>query len=147
MINNEKNYNLDRFVSAQQNNYAIALEEIKAGCKRSHWMWYIFPQIAGLGHSWMAKQYEIANLDEAKAYIENEYLRNNLIEISQALLECGNDDIGDIMGFPDNLKLCSCMTLFELAAPEKKVFGDVLDKFFDGHRDKRTLELVQMSEY
>ena len=143
MINNEKNYNLDRFVNAQQNNYALALEEIRAGYKRSHWMWYIFPQIAGLGHSWMAKQYEIANLNEAKAYIENEYLRNNLIEISQVLLDCRNDDIGDIMGFPDNLKLCSCMTLFDLVAPEIKVFGDVLDKFFDGHRDKRTLELVQ----
>ena len=94
----------------------------------------------------MAKQYEIVNLDEAKAYIENEYLRNNLIEISQALLECGNDNVGDIMGFPDNLKLCSCMTLFELAAPEIKVFGKVLDKFFNGHRDQRTLELVQMSK-
>ena len=136
------NSNLERFIEAQERDFGTALEEIRAGYKRSHWMWYIFPQIAGLGHSWMAKQYEIANPDEAKAYIENEYLRNNLIEISQALFECGNDDIGDIMGFPDNLKLCSCMTLFELAAPEIKVFGAVLDKFFDGHRDKRTLELV-----
>lgn len=135
-------YDLNRFITAQKGSYAVALKEIKAGYKRSHWMWYIFPQIAGLGHSWMAKQYEIVNLDEAKAYMENDYLRNNLIEISQALLDCGNDDIGDIMGFPDNLKLCSCMTLFELAAPEEKVFGEVLDKFFDGQRDKRTLELV-----
>ena len=135
-------YDLNRFITAQKESYAVALKEIKAGYKRSHWMWYIFPQIAGLGHSWMAKQYEIVNLDEAKAYMENDYLRNNLIEISQALLDCGNDDIGDIMGFPDNLKLCSCMTLFELAAPEEKVFGEVLDKFFDGQRDKRTLELV-----
>ena len=135
-------YDLNRFITAQKESYAVALKEIKAGYKRSHWMWYIFPQIAGLGHSWMAKQYEIVNLDEAKAYMENDYLRNNLIEISQALLDCGNDDIGDIMGFPDNLKLCSCMTLFELAAPEEKVFGEVIDKFFDGQRDKRTLELV-----
>jgi len=135
-------YDLNRFITAQKESYAVALKEIKAGYKRSHWMWYIFPQIAGLGHSWMTKQYEIVNLDEAKAYMENDYLRNNLIEISQALLDCGNDDIGDIMGFPDNLKLCSCMTLFELAAPEEKVFGEVIDKFFDGQRDKRTLELV-----
>ena len=135
-------YDLNRFITAQKESYAVALKEIKAGFKRSHWMWYIFPQIAGLGHSWMAKQYEIVNLDEAKAYMENDYLRNNLIEISQALLDCGNDDIGDIMGFPDNLKLCSCMTLFELAAPEEKVFGEVIDKFFDGNRDKRTLELL-----
>lgn len=135
-------YDLNRFITAQKESYAVALKEIKTGYKRSHWMWYIFPQIAGLGHSWMAKQYEIVNLDEAKAYMENDYLRNNLIEISQALLDCGNDDIGDIMGFPDNLKLCSCMTLFELAAPEEKVFGEVIDKFFDGQRDKSTLELV-----
>ena len=135
-------YDLNRFLTTQKESYAVALKEIKAGYKRSHWMWYIFPQIAGLGHSWMAKQYEIVNLDEAKAYMENDYLRNNLIEISQALLDCGNDDIGDIMGFPDNQKLCSCMTLFELAAPEEKVFGEVIDKFFDGQRDKRTLELV-----
>ena len=136
------NYDLNRFITAQQNNYSIALEEIKAGYKRSHWMWYIFPQIAGLGHSSMAKRYEIVSLKEAKAYIENDYLRNNLVEISQALLDCGNDDIEDIMGFPDNFKLCSCMTLFELVAPKEKVFGEVLDKFFDGHRDKITLKLV-----
>ena len=140
------NYNLDRFISAQEDNYIFALEEIKSGFKRSHWMWYIFPQIAGLGHSWMAKKYEIVNLDEAKAYIQHEYLRNNLIEISQALIECGNDDINHIMGFPDNLKLCSCMTLFELVAPEITVFGEILDKFFDGNRDQRTLELAYINK-
>lgn len=135
-------YDLNRFITAQQNNYKTALDEIKAGYKRSHWMWYIFPQISGLGHSAMAKKYEIVNLEEAKLYIDNDYLRNNLIEISQALLDCGNDDIEDIMGFPDNFKLCSCMTLFEIVAPEENVFGEVLEKFFDGQRDKRTLELV-----
>ena len=135
-------YDLERFIKAQQMDYPIAYEEMSKGCKCSHWMWYIFPQIAGLGFSPMAKRYEIVDLDEAKAYMENEYLRNNLIEITRALLNCGEDDIDKIMGFPDNFKLCSCMTLFELAAPEKKVFGDVLDKFFDGHRDRRTLELV-----
>ena len=106
-------------------------------------MWYIFPQISGLGHSPIAKKYEIVDLGEAKAYMENAYLRNNLVEISKALLECGNDDIEDIMGFPDNLKLCSSMTLFELVAPEVKVFGEVLDKFFDGNRDGRTIEIVR----
>uniref|UniRef100_UPI004055B9E1 DUF1810 domain-containing protein n=1 Tax=Agathobacter sp. TaxID=2021311 RepID=UPI004055B9E1 len=137
------NYDLDRFITAQEHHYAGALEEMKAGFKCSHWMWYIFPQIKGLGHSAMAKRYEIVNLDEAKAYIENDYLRNNLIEISQALLDCGNDDIEDIMGFPDNFKLCSCMTLFELVAPKIDVFGKVLNKFFGGQRDKGTLELVK----
>lgn len=136
-------YNLERFVLAQENDYETALKEIKSGYKYSHWMWYIFPQIAGLGHSSMAKKYEIANIGEAKAYMANEYLRNNLIEISRALLECGNDDVKDIMGFPDNLKLCSCMTLFEIAAPEIEEFGKVLDKFYDGIRDERTIELLE----
>ncbi len=75
--------------------------------------------------------------------MENAYLRNNLVEISRALLECGNDDVEDIMGFPDNLKLCSSMTLFEMVAPQIKEFGMVLDKFFDGNRDKRTMELAK----
>lgn len=136
-------YELERFIVAQERDYATALKEIKSGCKRSHWMWYIFPQISGLGHSPIAKKYEIVDLGEAKAYMENAYLRNNLVEISKALLECGNDDIEDIMGFPDNLKLCSSMTLFELVAPEVKVFGEVLDKFFDGNRDGRTIEIVR----
>ena len=125
-------YDLERFVVAQERDYAIALEEIKSGYKRSHWMWYIFPQISGLGHSPMAKKYEIVDLGEAKAYIENAYLRNNLVEISRALIECGNDDIEDIMGFPDNFKLCSSMTLFEMVAPEIEEFKMVLDKFFEG---------------
>lgn len=136
-------YELERFIVAQERDYATALKEIKSGCKHSHWMWYIFPQISGLGHSPIAKKYEIVDLGEAKAYMENAYLRNNLVEISKALLECGNDDIEDIMGFPDNLKLCSSMTLFELVAPEVEEFGMVLDTFFDGNRDKRTIELVR----
>ncbi len=137
------NYNLDRFIVAQERNYATALQEIREGYKRSHWMWYIFPQIFGLGHSAIAKRYEIVDLGEAKAYMENAYLRNNLVEISRALLECGNDDVEDIMRFPDNLKLCSSMTLFEMVAPQIKEFGMVLDKFFDGNRDKRTMELAK----
>lgn len=136
------NYDLERFIVAQERDYATALKEIKSGCKRSHWMWYIFPQISGLGHSLIAKKYEIVDLGEARAYMENTYLRNNLVEISRALLECGNDDVEDIMGFPDNFKLCSSMTLFEMVSPEIAEFGMVLDKFFDGNRDKRTIELV-----
>ena len=136
------NYNLERFIAAQERDYATALQEIKSGYKRSHWMWYIFPQIAGLGYSPMAKKYEIISLGEAKAYIENAYLRNNLVEICRALLACGNDDVEDIMGFPDNLKLCSSMTLFEMAAPEIEEFRLVLEKFFGGRRDKRTIELL-----
>ena len=132
-------YDLNRFIAAQERDYETALKEIKEGFKRSHWMWYIFPQISGLGHSPMAKKYEIVDLGEAKAYMENPYLRDNLIEICKALLECGNDDIEDIMGFPDHLKLCSCMTLFEMVTPEEEVFKKVLDVYFKGQRDKRTL--------
>lgn len=137
------NYNLERFVVAQERDYATALKEIKSGYKRSHWMWYVFPQIAGLGHSTIAKKYEIVDIGEARAYIENVYLRNNLIEISRALLECGNDNVDDIMGYPDNFKLCSCMTLFEKVAPEIVEFRAVLEKFYSGKRDQRTIELIQ----
>lgn len=136
-------YDLDRFVIAQKRDYANALEEIKSGYKSSHWMWYIFPQISGLGFSPMAKKYEIVDIDEAKAYVNNSYLRNNLQEISRALLECGNDNIEYIMGFPDNLKLCSCMTLFEIVAPEIEEFGMVLDRFFAGKRDKNTIDIIK----
>ena len=134
-------YDLNRFIAAQERDYETALKEIKEGFKRSHWMWYIFPQISGLGHSPMAKKYEIVDLGEAKAYMENPYLRDNLIRICRALIECGKDDIEDIMGFPDNLKLCSCMTLFEMAAPEVEEFKKVLYVYFEGNRDKKTMEL------
>ena len=135
-------YDLSRFVKAQEQDYKTALKEIQSGYKRSHWMWYIFPQISGLGFSPMAKKYEIVNLEEAKLYMQNDYLKSNLIEITRALLECENNDIDDIMGYPDNLKLCSCMTLFEVVSPEVEEFGMVLDTFLSGERDKRTLELL-----
>ena len=137
------NSNLERFIEAQERDFETALEEIRAGYKRSHWMWYIFPQIAGLGYSYMAKMYEIQGLDEAVAYMENEYLRENLIEITRALLACENDDVEAIMGYPDNLKLCSSMTLFEVAAPEVTEFSQVLDRFYDGIRDAKTLKLLK----
>ena len=136
-------YNLERFIVAQQKDYKTALKEIKSGKKQSHWMWYIFPQIAGLGGlSAMSRQYEIKELGEAKAYMANDYLRNNLIEISRALLECDSNNPVEVLGFPDNLKLLSSMTLFELVAPEVKEFKLVLDKFFDGYRDERTIEFA-----
>ena len=97
-------YNLDRFIIAQKRDYEIALEEIKSGYKRKHWMWYIFPQISGLGFSPMAKKYEIVDLGEAKAYMNNSYLRNNLQDISRALLEYGNDDIEVISTLEEDKK-------------------------------------------
>lgn len=134
-------YNLQRFILAQESMYETALKEIRNGHKRSHWMWYIFPQIAGLGLSTTAQKYAIADLDEAKAYIETPYLRENLINICRALLQC-NGDIEKIMGCPDNLKLCSSMTLFELAAPHIPEFRCVLNKFFGGKADRKTIELI-----
>ena len=136
--------NLERFLIAQQTYYQTALQEIKSGKKRSHWMWFIFPQIAGLGYSETARYYAIKDLDEAKAYMEDYTLGTNLIEISQALLEIKSNDADEVMGRPDNLKLKSSMTLFALAKPECEVFQKVLDKFFHGERDQRTVEILQL---
>lgn len=135
---------LERFLIAQQTYYRVALEEIKAGQKRSHWMWFIFPQIAGLGRSETARYYAIKNMEEAKAYMEDYTLSSNLIEISEALLEVKSNDALEVMGWPDNLKLKSSMTLFALAKPECEVFQKVLDKFFHGERDQRTVEILQL---
>ena len=135
-------HNLERFLIAQQTYYRTALQEIKAGQKRSHWMWFIFPQIVGLGYSETARYYAIKNMDEAKAYMEDYTLSSNLIEVSQALLEVESNDAEEVMGWPDNLKLKSSMTLFALAKPECEVFQKVLDKFFGGERDQKTVEIL-----
>lgn len=134
---------LSRFHQAQRRDYAAALAEIRAGRKRSHWIWYIFPQIAGLGFSSTSQYYAIRNLDEARAYLKDETLRAHLLEISRALLELDSSDASAVMGYPDDLKLRSSMTLFELAEPECPVFGAVLEKFFGGRRDERTVALVK----
>lgn len=137
------NNNLDRFLIAQQTYYRTALQEIQSGQKRSHWMWFIFPQIAGLGYSETARYYAIQDMNEAKAYLEDYTLRSNLIEISEALLGLGSNDAAAVMGWPDNLKLRSSMTLFALAEPECEVFQKVLDKFFGGEMDWKTVEILQ----
>lgn len=134
---------LGRFLSAQKNYYQTALREIKSGRKRSHWMWFIFPQIKGLGYSETARYYAIDNMDEAKAYIEDTSLGHNLIEISQALLELETNDATAVMGWPDDLKLKSSMTLFALTKPECEVFQKVLDKFYQGEMDQKTIEILQ----
>ena len=105
-------------------------------------MWFIFPQIAGLGYSETARYYAIKNMEEAKAYMEDYTLSSNLIEISEALLEVKSNDALEVMGWPDNLKLKSSMTLFALAKPECEVFQKVLDKFFRGERDQKTVEIL-----
>jgi len=124
--------------------YETALEEIRQGHKRSHWIWYIFPQIAGLGIQVSISQYyAITSVKEAEAYMENAYLRVHLLEISEALLSLESSDPGQVMGYPDDLKLRSSMTLFAEAAPGETVFQAVLDKYFNGQKDQRTLDILK----
>ena len=130
-------FSLDRFRSAHDGSYEIALQEIKAGRKQSHWMWYIFPQILGLGLSTEAMYYAIQDKDEAIRYWNDFVLRSHMIALCQALLEL-NGSIDSILGYPDNLKLRSCMTLFWLVTGET-LFKAVLDKFYGGELDDYTL--------
>ena len=136
---------LDRFLKAQEHMYSTALQEIRNGRKRTHWIWFIFPQIIGLGKSITSNKYAIKDLEEAKEYLSNDVLRSRLIEISRALLE-QNGDIQSIMGSSDYLKVCSCMTLFMQADPDITVFSDVLNKFYNGIPDRKTLELLGNTE-
>ena len=138
-------YNLDRFINAQKIHYEKCLNEIKNGRKETHWIWYIFPQLRSLGQSEISDYYGISNLEEAKEYIKNEYLRHNLVEISSELLKI-DDDILNIMGHPDNLKLQSSMTLFKYADEQIEVFNEVLDKFYEGLEDEKTLSLLNISK-
>jgi uncharacterized protein (DUF1810 family) len=133
---------LKRFLDAQERDYATALKEITNGHKRSHWMWYIFPQIGGLGYSEMAKRYAIKDLSEAAAYLKHPILGSRLIEISNALLAIGSSNATEVMGSPDDLKLRSCMTLFSQVSNASSVFKEVLKKYFDGKNDEATLKLM-----
>lgn len=112
------NFDLARFIKAQDSDYARALSEIRAGRKRSHWIWYIFPQLTQLGYSYNARYYGISGLAEAQAYMKEPVLRERLLEITGALLQLPGSDPLTVMGSPDDMKLCSCMTLFAIAAPE-----------------------------
>ena len=132
--------NLSRFTNAHQRDFALALSEVRGGHKYNHWMWYIFPQILGLGYSTEAMYYAIQNRDEAVRYWNDPVLRSHMIEICQELLKL-NDSIDWIMGYPDNLKLRSCMTLFWLVTGEY-IFKDVLDRFYDGSMDEFTLQRI-----
>ena len=133
---------LERFVRAQEHSYDAALREIRGGRKRSHWMWYIFPQIAGLGMSSTAQYYAIYDLTEAEEYLAHPILGPRLLEISRALLALDTSDADAVFGWPDNLKLRSSMTLFHCADPDCPVFQQVLDKFFAGRPDERTLAIL-----
>lgn len=134
-------YNIDRFHSAQEWSYKTALEEIKLGRKMSHWMWFIFPQIKGLGHSATAIFYSISCLDEAIAYLDDEVLGARMREISNELLKHSDKSVESILGEIDSLKLKSSMTLFDIISPND-VFNKVLTTFFEGQRCERTLQMV-----
>lgn len=138
--------NINRFIKAQAGAYETALVEIKNGRKKSHWIWYIFPQLADLGHSETAKYYGIKDMAEAKAYLANETLRQRLVEISSALLSLPTNDALGVMGSPDHLKLRSSMTLFAMADPECEVFRKVLDKYYEGRVDDKTVALLKNHE-
>ncbi len=135
-------YDLERFINAQEDSYEIALNEIKNGRKRSHWIWYIFPQLKGLGRSSTAEYYGIDGIDEAKEYYNNDYLKKHLLEITSELLLLENDNIDYIMGYPDNLKLLSCMTLFNEVDKSNDLFMKVINKYYNGRKDDNTLRLL-----
>ena len=135
---------LKRFLEAQENDFETALAEIRRGRKQSHWMWYIFPQIAGLGFSSTSKFYAIKDRGEAESYLAHPLLGNRLVEISNALLEVEGKTANQIFGSPDDVKLKSSMTLFGAVDDTNPVFQKVLDKYFNGTKDCRTLELIDV---
>jgi uncharacterized protein (DUF1810 family) len=137
-------HDLGRFVSAQADDYARALAEIKAGRKRSHWMWYIFPQVEGLGFSSMSRRYSIKSLAEARAYLDHPLLGSRLVECAVAAMGVEGRSASEIFGSPDDTKLKSCATLFAGVSPPDSVFARLLDKYFKGERDGKTLQILGM---
>jgi len=138
-------HDLSRFVQAQEDDYEQALSEIGGGRKDSHWMWYVFPQINGLGSSPTAKLYAIKSRAEAEAYLRHPILGPRLLEIAEAALRVEGRSARDIFGSPDDMKLRSCATLFASISPEGSVFHRLLDKYFQGRPDARTIELLEGS--
>ena len=135
-------HDLNRFVQAQEGVYDRALAEVRAGRKRTHWMWFIYPQLDGLGFSSTARHYAIKSLAEAEAYLQHPLLGPRLIECCEAALSVEGRTAHDIFGTPDDMKLRSCATLFALVSPAGSVFERVLDRFFDGEPDAATLRLL-----
>ncbi|GGH27914.1 DUF1810 domain-containing protein [Sphingobacterium alkalisoli] len=135
-------YNLQRFLDAQNQMYMRALSEIKRGRKESHWMWFIFPQLKGLGQSDTAKYYAISGLREAAAFLKHPVLGKHLIEISEAMLTIRSKSVHEIFGHPDDLKLCSSMTLFANVENSSIVFPSVIDRYFGGLQDEATLRFL-----
>jgi uncharacterized protein (DUF1810 family) len=142
-MNTQDPFHLQRFLDAQENDYADALREIKQGYKQSHWIWYIFPQMRGLGRSSMAEYYGISSIEEARAYLDHPILKARLIEISTALLQHkGKSAAYEILGTIDAIKVRSCMTLFDHIMPNA-IFSEVLNAFYNSERDELTLNLLK----
>ncbi|MGQ2981872.1 DUF1810 domain-containing protein [Flavobacterium sp.] len=139
----EHNYKLSRFLDAQNQIYLNALAEIRNGRKESHWMWFIFPQLKGLGRSSTADYYGIVDMGEASAYLQHPVLGKHLIQISSALLEIEGKKAQEIFGSPDDLKLRSSMTLFKQVEGTNPIFQKILDKYFDGKADDKTLNILK----
>lgn len=136
-------HDLNRFLEAQEGCYAEALAELKNGRKRSHWMWYIFPQFTGLGMSPTSQRYAIKSIEEAKEYLSHPVLGPRLQECAEAVLRTEGRTAHEIFGSPDDLKLKSCTTLFASVSPPDSVFAQLLDKYFEGERDQKTLRLLK----
>ena len=139
----EDPFDLNRFLQAQEADYEVALAEIRGGQKRSHWIWYIFPQFEGLGFSSTSKYYAIKSAEEAKAYLDHPVLGARLRECAEAVLDVENRTAGQIFGSTDAQKLKSCATLFALMSPSESVFERLLEGYYLGRRDEKTLELLR----
>jgi uncharacterized protein (DUF1810 family) len=137
-----KGYDLERFVEAQAEVYEQACAELRAGRKRSHWMWFVFPQIRGLGSSPMAVRYAVSSLEEARAYLDHAVLGPRLRECTGIVVGLQGRTVGEIFGYPDDLKFHSSVTLFAKADVEGGVFGEALEKYFGGKMDRGTLERI-----
>jgi uncharacterized protein (DUF1810 family) len=135
-------HNLSRFVRAQEDDYERALSEIRSGRKQSHWMWYIFPQLEGLGFSSTSRRYAVKGAAEARAYLGHPVLGPRLVACAEAALRVEGRSAFEIFGSPDELKLRSCATLFASVSPAGSVFGRLLDKYYQGERDSQTLRLL-----
>jgi uncharacterized protein (DUF1810 family) len=138
-------YDLGRFLQAQEDDYEQALAEIASGRKRTHWMWYIFPQIDGLAFSSTSRRYAIKSLDEARAYLEHPILGPRLLECAEAVVGLEGLSAREIFGSPDDLKLRSCATLFACASPSGSVFDRILTKYYQAQRDDKTLQVLGTS--
>lgn len=135
------NYNLQRFIEAQNSIYPIVFEELRGGRKWGHWMWYIFPQLTQLGYSFNSKFYGISGLEEVAAYLEHPVLARRLREVSEIILNLPTHDVTEVFGGIDSQKLCSCMTLFDIVSPND-IFARILEKYFNGQRDHLTIKII-----